>query len=104
MKVAQKKMRASGASFCHMGVGTKPADKGAMLRDAWTCRGMHDANRQKIGLGACTILRLSASQQYSCIGSKFGGVKETLACLWCGRPLQGFSYASVSALLLTLRD
>ena len=37
LKVAQKNMRASGASFCHMGVCTKP-ERGARLRDAWICR------------------------------------------------------------------
>ncbi len=43
LKVAQKKIRARGASFCHMGVCTKLADKGPMLRDAWTCSCMHRA-------------------------------------------------------------
>ena len=44
LKVAQKKMRASGASFCHMGVCTKPTDKGPKLRDACACRGMRRAH------------------------------------------------------------
>lgn len=46
LKVAQKKISARGASFCHIGVCTNPPDRAAMVRDAWTYR-------QLCGLVAC---------------------------------------------------
>lgn len=41
LKVAQKKISARGASFCHIGVCTNPPARGAMARDAWTYRQLH---------------------------------------------------------------